>query len=306
MGSFVRLQGLPVAHGFVPELAFWRPWTALEVVERFGVRGDEARFGAALDRHVADRHAAFHGKGADRFAGIFERVAGAAGGADLADDGKDDVLGGDAREQLAVNDGAHVLRLGLDQRLCRQHMLDLGRADAVGERAEGAMGRSVAVAADQRRAGEREALLGPDDVHDALAPVELVEIFQPEQLGVLGEIRDLGGTFGIGIGRLAVGGGDVVVDHTQRLLRRAHGSPGEPQPLEGLRAGHLMHEMTVDIDETGAVRLFVDQMSFPDLVVERARHCYSAALSMAPAPCSAPRWSCFSVMRAALPRRPRR
>ena len=185
-------------------------------------------------------------------------------------------------------------------------MLDLGRADAVGERAEGAMGRSVAVAADQRRAGEREALLGPDDVHDALAPVELVEIFQPEQLGVLGEIRDLGGTFGIGIGRLAVSGRNVVVDHAERFVRRPHGSPGEPQTLEGLRAGDLMHEMAVNVDETGAVRLLIDQMSFPDLVVERARHCYSAALSMGPASSPAPRWSCFSVMRAALPRRPRR
>ena len=33
---------------------------------------------------------------ADRLAGIFDDVAGAAGGADLADDGEDDVLGGDA------------------------------------------------------------------------------------------------------------------------------------------------------------------------------------------------------------------
>ena len=106
---------------------------------------------------------------ADRLAGIFQRVAGAAGGADLADDGEDDVLRGDAVRQFAVDHRAHVLRLLLDQRLRRQHVLDFGRADAVGERAERAMRRGVAVAAHDRRAGQGEALLGADDVDDALA-----------------------------------------------------------------------------------------------------------------------------------------
>ena len=72
----------------------------LEIGEGLLVGRDEAGLGAALDRHVADRHAAFHRQRADRLAGIFERVAGAAGGADLADDGEDDVLGGDAGGSL--------------------------------------------------------------------------------------------------------------------------------------------------------------------------------------------------------------
>ena len=67
------------------------------------VRRDHAGARAALDRHVADRHAAFHRERADHVAGIFDDVAGAAGGADLADDGEDHVLGGDARRQLAVD-----------------------------------------------------------------------------------------------------------------------------------------------------------------------------------------------------------
>ena len=49
------------------------------------------------------------------------------------------------------------------------------RADAVRERAEGAVRRGVAVAADDGHAGQREALLGADDVDDALPAVELVE-----------------------------------------------------------------------------------------------------------------------------------
>ena len=207
---------------------------------------------------------------ADRLAGIFERVAGAAGGADLADDGEDDVLGGDAVRQLAVDHGAHVLRFGLDQRLRRQHVLDFRRADAVGERAERAVGRGVAVAAHQRHARQRKALLRADDVDDALALVELVVIFEVEELRVLGEIGDLRLALRIGILLPAVGGRHVVIDHEQRLVRRAHLAAGKPQAFERLRARHFVHEMPVDIDQAGAVRLFVDQMVVPDLVVEGA------------------------------------
>ncbi len=165
----------------------------LDVVEGLLVRRDQAGAGAALDRHVADRHAAFHRQRPDRLAGIFDHVAGAAGGADLADDGEDDVLGGHPLGGVAVDGDAHVLGLALDQRLGGEHVLDLRGADAVRQRAEGAMGRGVAVAAHDRHARQGEALLRPDDVDDALALVELVEIFDAEVLGVLGQRLDLQG-----------------------------------------------------------------------------------------------------------------
>ena len=107
-------------------------------------------------------------------------MAGAAGGADLADDGEDDVLGGDAERQRAVDADPHVLGRALDQRLGRQHMLDLGGADAEGQRAEGAVRRGVAVAADDGHAGLGHALLGADDVDDALADIVHVEIGHAE------------------------------------------------------------------------------------------------------------------------------
>src|SRR5262245_11811598 len=139
VGAVVGAQRLPVAPRLVPQLALGRLGTVLQ--ERIGllVGRDETCLGAGLDRHVAHRHAAFHRQRADRLPCIFQRVTGAAGGADLADDGENDVLGGDALRQLAVDHRAHVLRLGLDQRLRRQHVLDLGGADAVGERAERAV-----------------------------------------------------------------------------------------------------------------------------------------------------------------------
>jgi hypothetical protein len=122
-------------------------------------------------------------------------VAGAAGGADLADDGEDDVLGGDALGQFAVDLDQHVLGFFLDQRLGGQHVLDLRGADAEGQRAEGAMRRGVAVAADDGGAGQGEALLRADDVDDALALVVLGEVLDAEIGCVRGQCLDLDAAF---------------------------------------------------------------------------------------------------------------
>ena len=65
------------------------------------VGGDHAGPGAGLDRHVADRHPALHRKRPDGRAPVLDDVADAAAGADAADEGEDDVLGGDAGGQVA-------------------------------------------------------------------------------------------------------------------------------------------------------------------------------------------------------------
>src|SRR5690606_18960567 len=55
----------------------------------------------------------------------------------------------------------------------------------------------------------------------------------------------------------------------ERQIRPAHAAPGVPQPLEGLRARHLVDEVPVDIDEAGAVLAALDDVGVPDLLVER-------------------------------------
>ena len=114
-------------------------------------------------------------------------------------------------------------------------MLDLGGADAVRQRAEGAVGRGVAVTADNRGARQRETLLGADHVDDALTAIELVEILDAEMLGVLRQHGDLLGAFRIGVGLGAIGRRHVVIDHGQCLLRRMDLAPGCAQAFEGLR-----------------------------------------------------------------------
>jgi hypothetical protein len=64
-------------------------------------------------------------------------------------------------------------------------VLDLASADAKGQGTEGAMSRGVAVAADDGGAGEGEALLGADDVDDALALVAEAEVGDAKVLDVL-------------------------------------------------------------------------------------------------------------------------
>ena len=125
-------------------------------------------------------------------------MADAAAGADLADDGEDDVLGRDAVGELAVDRHAHPLRPRLRQRLGGQNVLDLAGADAEGERAERAVRRGVAVAAHDRHARQRAALLGSDDVDDALPGIAHREVDDAELRGVLAQHLDLAGRDRIG------------------------------------------------------------------------------------------------------------
>src|SRR5262245_21984404 len=242
----------------------------LDVVEGLVVGRNQAGAGPALDRHIADGHAPFHGERFDRLARIFDDMAGAACGADLADDGEDDVLGGDAIFQRAVDADAHVLSLLLDQRLGGEYVLDLARADAVGKRPEGAMCRGMRIAADDGSARQRKALLGTDHVHDALAAVALMVVLDAEVARVLGERLNLQRRLRIVDALRAVRGRHVVIDDGERFLRRAHLPPRHAQAFEGLRARHLMHEVAVDIDQAGAVRRLMNEVLVPDLVVQRA------------------------------------
>jgi len=233
---------------------------------------DQAGAGARLDRHVAQGHAALHREAAHRVAGIFDDIAGAAGGADLGDDRERHVLRRHADGQSAVDRDAHVLGLADRQCLGRQHMLHVGGADAEGERAEGAMGRGVAVAADDGHARQSEALLGTHDMHDALADVGQRQIFDAEFLGVGFERRDLDPRFRVGIAHVPLGRRHVVVGHGERRPRAAHLAAGQAQTFEGLRARHLVHQMAVDIERRRLAWRLLHQVGVPNLVVERLRH----------------------------------
>ena len=149
--------------------------------------------GAALDRHVADRHPLLHRQLADALAPVFEDVAGAAGDPDARDQRQDDVLGADAGREVAVDADLVGLRGALEQALRREDHLDFARADAERQRAERAVGRRVRVAADDRHAGLGQPQLRPDDVDDALVGRAQAVERHAEVAAVLVELANLVG-----------------------------------------------------------------------------------------------------------------
>jgi hypothetical protein len=125
----------------------------------------------------------------------------------------------------------------------------------VRQRAEGAVGGGVAVAAHDGGAGQREALFRPDDVDDALALVGLGEVLDAEVGCVLCQCLDLDAAFFFFDAVRAVGGRHVVVDHGERLSPGAHLAAGHAQAFKGLRAGDFVHQVAVDVEQAGAVFL---------------------------------------------------
>ena len=177
---------------------------------------------------------------------VLDHVAGRAVGADLADQPEDQVLRDDAARGHALEADEHLRRAAVGQRLRREHLLDLARADAERERAERAVRRGVRVAADDRHAGLRDAELGADHVHDALAAMSAAVAADAELLAVAVERVEL-------LLRELVADRlrerrrrHVVVGRRERAVGAAHRAAREAQPVEGLRARHLVDEVQVD------------------------------------------------------------
>ena len=253
----MRDRGVPVG-------AFRRKGPALEIGEGLLVGRDQAGAGAGFDGHVGDCHPPFHRQRGDGGTGVLDYVTGAGGGADLSDQRQDQVFRGAAERQRAVHGDPHALDRRLQQGLARHDVLDLRRADAEGERAEGAVRRRVAVAAYQGHTRQGEALFRTDDMDDAVTRIRHLEQRHAEGRAVAPQRIDL--ELRIRRDRLVSIGRDVMVDYRQGEIRPPHLPPGERQSFERLRARYFMNEMAVDIEQAGSVLLPVDQMAFPDFV----------------------------------------
>ena len=153
-------------------------------------------------------------------------------------------------------------------------MLDLARPDPEGERAQRAVRRGVAVAADQRRARQREAELGADHVDDPLLGRGRVDVVDAEFGGVGAQRVELRGALRIGDRQQPAvrpqprRRRQIVVRHRQRQFRPAHPATRGAQPLERLRARHLVDQVAVDVDQAGAVVAPLDDVGVPDLLVQ--------------------------------------
>ena len=152
-----------------------------------------------------------------------------------------------------------------------EHVLDLRRADAEGERAEGAVRGGVAVAADDGHARLGQPEFGPDDVDDALG--RRVEIVQPDAVGVAVLAQRAHLRFGqlVGHRQMARPGRDVVIERGDGEVGTPHRAAGQPQAFEGLRRRHLVNQVQVDVDEVAAAVEGLDDVRVPQFVEQRAR-----------------------------------
>ncbi|KNA04247.1 hypothetical protein SOVF_201420 [Spinacia oleracea] len=106
---------------------------------------------------------------------------------------------------------------------------------------------------------------------DALTFVALGIIFNAEITGVLRQCFHLNTAFLVLDAFQPIGGGgNVMVDHGERAGGRMDRTTGDAQPLEGLRARHLMDQVTIDIEKTGSVRVTIDDVVVPDFIIQSA------------------------------------
>ena len=106
--------------------------------------------------------------------------------------------------------------------------------------------------------GMREAELRPDDVHDALLDVAERVQADAELLRVAAERLDLGAAREVGDRLVDVDRRGVVVLGRDREIGAAHRASLGAEAVEGLRAGDLVHEVQVDVDEVGRAVLALD------------------------------------------------
>jgi len=247
-----------------------------EVLEGDLVRGDHAGARAGLDRHVAHRHALIHRQGLDGGAPVLDDVSGAPVHPDLADDGEDQVLGGDPLGAPAADVDGERLRLLLQQALGGEHVADLGGADAEGERADRPVGARMAVAADDGLPGLAQAELRADDVHDAALRMVHRQELDAELGAVVFQLRHLARRGVERNGRaaehLGAAGRGRMVHGGERAVGAPHGEAALAQYLEGLRGSDLVDEVQVDVEHRGDVRRAGrDLVALPHLVEEGAR-----------------------------------
>ena len=82
----------------------------------------------------------------------------------------------------------------------------------------------------------------------------------------------------------------VVVDRRDRAVRAADLAARQPQPVEGLRRGHLMHEVQVDVQQRRPVRAACTHLvRLPQLLEERLAHRCQTPPAITRSPCPARR-----------------
>ena len=193
----------------------------------------------------------------------FDGVADAARGSDGSDQGQDQVFRGHSARELTVDTDLHWLHSLHRQALRREHVLDVGGTDAECQGGERPVRAGMRIPRHNAHARQRCALLGADDVDDALAVIVESEFSDREIHAIARELLDLRARHRISDPELARGGRHIMVCRRQRCFRPPHLPSREPQALKRLRTQDFVKKVPIDIDECRAVGRFGDDMPFP-------------------------------------------
>ncbi len=261
------MQGVPVSHGLIPQHAFGGVRTATQVLNGLLVHSHHARTRPGFNCHIAHRHAAFHGQGTNRRAAKFNGIACATGSPDLTDHVQDQVFGGTAKRQLAVHLDQHAFAFLHQQGLGGQRVLNFRSADTKGQGTYRTVRAGVRVTTNHGHARQGSALLGANNVHNALTHIVHAELGNAKFFAV--------GVQGINLQTrdrvcntvLAGGGGNVVVRHSQVGTDAPRLAAGQCQTFKGLGAGHFMQQVAINVDQTGAIRVLMHDVFVEQLIV---------------------------------------
>ena len=244
-----------------------------EIGERRVVRRHHPGARARLDRHVAHasaRPSIDSARIARRAYSITWPVPPAA--PILRDDGEDHVLGAHAARRARPRRVIRmVFGLRCQQRLRRQHVLDLGRADAEGERAERAVGA--------RCGCRRTPSVMPGRVMPCSGPMTCTmpcrssprsNSVMPARARFARSVSTMRRSRASADPRGAAVGRHVVVGGAEGRSGAADGEAAFAQPSEHV-ARAVVHEVAVDVEERQAVRRR-DDVPVPDLLEQGFRH----------------------------------
>ncbi len=153
---------------------------------------------------------------------------GAAIGRNLTDKVKHQVFGRHAGVQLPVDLQFERLWEALQQRLCGKHVLDLAGADAERQSPKRAMGRSMAVAANDGHPRLRVAQLGTDDMDNTLLRVVQVVVLDAKLLAIVAKRIDLFFRDQVENRQAAIGRRHIVVSRCNSSLSPPNRTTSQP------------------------------------------------------------------------------
>ena len=149
-------------------------------------------------------------------------------------------------------------------------MREFGGADPKGQRAKRPVRAGVAVAADQRDAGQHDAKLRPHDVHNALAILAEVEKPYAGRLRLLAQPGTQAFARCEAVMDAVRRAGDGVVGRGEGELRVADGQATLQHVRQRPAAGEVMQQVAVDMQQRPAVAEVGDHVSIPDLIEHRS------------------------------------